>query len=103
AFDGRDDPLSTHRGYWLGLALQEGFRLPMGNVSFAFLRVVPEARFFIPLGKRFTIATRLKVGALVPLFADASLPEDASTPIVQRFTAGGPSSIRSYSIRRLAP
>lgn len=95
AWDGRDDPLNTRRGYYVALSVQEGFHV--GSYGYQYLRVQPEARAFWPLGRELVLALRTRVGALVPL-GEAGTP-----PLVARFTAGGPQSMRGYYTRRLAP
>ncbi len=93
AWDGRDHPVNTRRGLYVGFALQEGF--DVGSFGYQYLRFLPELRFFLPLGSA-VLATRARVGALVPVH------EQGDPPIVARFTAGGPTSMRGYYTRRLA-
>jgi translocation and assembly module TamA len=95
AIDLRDDPIETRRGMYFALAVQQGFRL--GQYGYQYLRILPEVRAFLPLGKRTVLAARVRVGGLVPL-NEASPP-----PIVARFTAGGPNSMRGYYVGRLSP
>lgn len=102
AWDGRDDVLDTHRGIYAGLSAQQGF--PLGSLGgFKYLRFLPELRGYLPLSRRLVLASRVRYGALLPIGNDPSKPEDLQTPIVQRFTAGGPNSMRGYATRRLAP
>jgi translocation and assembly module TamA len=94
-WDGRDDPLATRRGVTVGLTLQEGFRI--GPYGYRYLRVTPEASFYVPLGWRTVLAGRLRVGGLVPI------RESGPASIVALFTAGGSNSIRGYGNQRLSP
>jgi translocation and assembly module TamA len=94
AWDGRDDPLNTRRGLYVSLSVQEG--LDVATYGYRYLRFLPEARFFFPLGDRTVLALRGRVGALIPV-SEPGLP-----PIVARFMAGGPLSMRGYYNRRLA-
>jgi translocation and assembly module TamA len=94
-WDGRNDPLNTRRGVYVLTAVQEGFRL--GSYGYRYLRVVPEGRFFLSLGERFVLAFRARVGALVPI------RQEGEPPIVARFMAGGPQSMRGYYTNRLSP
>jgi len=94
-FDQRDDPINTRAGYWLSLAVQEGFHL--GGFGYAYFRVLPETRGFLPLGDSTVLATRLRIGALVPA-GEAGLP-----PIVARFKSGGAQSQRGFQTGRLSP
>ena len=87
--------MNTRRGFYTSLAVQEGFRI--AGAGFPYLRVVPEVRAFWSFGPKLTVAARARVGALVPLGgADAA-------PIIARFYAGGPNSMRGYYTRRLSP
>ncbi len=94
AWDGRDNPVNTRRGLYAAFAVQEGF--DVGTYGYQYLRFLPELRFFWPLGTGTVLATRARVGALVPVH------EQGDPPIVARFTAGGPLSMRGYYTRRLA-
>lgn len=94
-WDGRDDPVNTRRGYYVGLSVQEGFRI--GSVGYRYLRVLPEMRGFWPLSRGLVLGARARVGALVPF------SEPGEPPIVARFYGGGPLSMRGYYTRRLSP
>lgn len=94
-WDGRDDPLNTTRGLYASVAVQEGF--PIARAGYRFLKVVPEARAFLPVGKDSVLALRARVGALVPL------GETGPPPVVALFSLGGPLSMRGYGTGRLAP
>jgi translocation and assembly module TamA len=94
AWDGRDNPLNTRRGLYVGLSVQEGFHL--AQYGYQYVRFLPELRFFLPLGAHSVFAVRSRVGALVPI------NEKGDPPIVARFNAGGPLSMRGYYTRRLS-
>jgi translocation and assembly module TamA len=94
AWDGRDDPVNTRRGFYVALSVQEAFNV--ATYGYRYLRFVPELRAFYPFGRRTVLAFRTRVGALVPL------GEEGEPPIVARFTAGGPLSMRGYYTNRLA-
>jgi translocation and assembly module TamA len=95
AWDGRDNPVNTRRGYYVSLAVQEGF--DVAGYGYRYLRFLPELRAFYPLGARTVLAFRTRVGALVPV------GEEGDPPIVARFSAGGPLSMRGYYTQRLSP
>jgi translocation and assembly module TamA len=95
AWDGRDDPLNTRRGLFVGISLQEG--IDIATYGYRYFRFLPEARVFVPLGGRTVLAVRGRLGALVPI------SESGAPPIVARFFAGGPLSMRGYYNRRLSP
>jgi translocation and assembly module TamA len=94
AWDGRDDPVNTRRGLYVALSVQEGFHVE--TYGYRYLRFLPEARYFWPLSPTTVVALRGRVGALLPV-SEAGPP-----PVVARFTAGGPLSMRGYYNRRLA-
>jgi translocation and assembly module TamA len=95
AWDGRDDPLATRRGLYGALSIQEGF--DVAGHGYRFLRFLPEARAYLPLGRDTVLAARARAGALVPL------RETNPAPIVALFTAGGATSMRGYDAQRLSP
>lgn len=92
-WDRRNDPSNPRRGYLLSLRLQEGGG-PLGG--FGFVRVQPEARGYLSLAERWTVASRLTAGTLIPLSTGPS-------PVVIRFFSGGSDSMRGFSHRRLSP
>ncbi len=94
-WDGRDDPVDTHRGLAAGLTVQEGFRI--GSNGYDYLRVSPEVSFYVPLGWRTVLAGRLRVGGLVPI------NETGPASIVALFTSGGSTTVRGYGTQRLSP
>ena len=95
AWDGRDDALNTRRGLYVALSVQEG--LNIASYGYRYLRLLPEARVFFPLGGQTVLALRSRVGALIPI------SEPGAPPIVARFFAGGPLSMRGYYYRRYSP
>jgi translocation and assembly module TamA len=98
AWDGRDNLLEPHKGFYFGLSLQEGGG-PLGG-NFNYLRVLPDARAYVSFGEdnELTIATRIKVGELWPTSGNN---EDSA--VVTRFYAGGSVSMRGFADRRLSP
>jgi translocation and assembly module TamA len=94
-WDRRDDPLNTRRGFYLALSVQEGGRV--GGYGYQYLRFVPEARMYLPIGERSVIAARARLGGFIPL------GESLAPPTVALFQAGGPSSMRGYRLNRLSP
>jgi translocation and assembly module TamA len=95
ALDLRDDPITTHRGFYFAVSLQEGFSV-FGNGS-SYLRLLPEARAFASLPAGFVLASRLRLG-LVNVLKGSS-----DVPIVAKFTSGGPNFMRGYYTRDLSP
>jgi translocation and assembly module TamA len=95
AWDARDNPLNTRDGWYAGITLQEG--LGMAGYGYRYLRLQPELRVFHPVGRRAVLAVRARIGALMPI-NEADPP-----PVVARFNAGGPLSMRGYYTDRMAP
>ena len=93
--DLRNDPLNTHRGVYLSFSVQEGWHV--GGYGYQFLRFLPEARGYLPLGERVVLAGRAKIGAFVPV------GESKQPPTVALFKSGGPNSMRGYGLDRLSP
>lgn len=91
--DLRDDAIQTRRGLYLAVSFQEGVHA-FGQ-GFSYLRVLPEARAFLPLGKS-VLALRGRFGLLHAYGKEG-------VPILSRFTGGGPGQMRGYATRRLSP
>jgi translocation and assembly module TamA len=95
AWDGRDDPLNTRRGIYVSFAVQEGTNI--SGYGYRYVRLLPEFRWFSALGPRLVLAFRTRFGALIPV------NQDHDPPVVARFYAGGPLSMRGYYTTRLSP
>jgi translocation and assembly module TamA len=91
--DLRDDALNPRRGLYLTFSLQEGFHA-FGQ-GFRYLRLLPEARAFLPIGP-VVLAARGRVGLLRSYGGDP-------LPIIARLESGGPGQMRGYDSRRLSP
>ncbi len=91
--DLRDDPLSSRKGIYLAVSLQEGVHA-FGQ-GFRYLRLLPEARAFLSLGST-VLAARGRLGLLRSYGGDA-------LPIIARLESGGPGQMRGYDSRRLSP
>jgi translocation and assembly module TamA len=94
-YDGRDDPVNTRGGFFVSLSVQEGVKF--FGYGYDYLRFEPEARGYLPVGERWVLAGRVKVGALIPL------GEDLPPPIVARFFSGGSTEMRGFYSRQLSP
>lgn len=92
-FDFRDDPINTTKGLYLGISVQEGFSFQGNGASY--LRILPEARGFLSLPYGTVLAARARIGYLNT--------DINQVPIVATFTSGGPSFMRGYYTRQLAP
>lgn len=95
SIDRRDNPAATHRG-WYGLASAQYAGLP--GSEFAYVRLAPELRGYLPLTERTTLAARLKWGMLYKLE-----PSKRDLPGVAKFFAGGASSVRVAGGQQIGP
>jgi translocation and assembly module TamA len=91
--DLRDDALETRRGIFLSVSLQEDVHVL--GAGFRYLRLQPELRSFLPLG-RTVLAARARLGLVQSYGGD-------QIPIVARLASGGPGQMRGYYSRRLSP
>lgn len=113
--DLRDDPIETRSGAWFSVGLQHATGLLGSDV--ADWRVRPEARFFIPISRSVTFATRFTVGFLFPAnysqtlrtTPDASaasrreLAQDQQKLLFRGFFSGGSNSNRGYPPSGIGP
>ncbi len=92
-WDRRNNPVEATSGGLVSLSLQEGSHLLGG--AYDYLRVAPEGRLYIPLG-RHVLAMRLAAGMLV------TAPGQTSS-VITRFYAGGSGDQRGFGNRQLSP
>jgi outer membrane protein assembly factor BamA len=92
--DLRDAPLEAHRGVYFSLTAEQGG--PFAGGAFLYQKLQPELRFYVPLGRRVTMAGRFWFGQL---FSEG----DFGSPITRRFYLGGASSHRGFNFDRLSP
>ncbi len=115
--DFRDDPVQPRSGAYLSNDLQlAGWA---GGGSARDVRVQPEARGYVPVTRRITLAARASLGFLFPsdygdviqhrlkeTLTDANRTErvrDIETVYWRGFFSGGPSSNRGFPLRGVAP
>ncbi|RMH40986.1 MAG: hypothetical protein D6689_12205, partial [Deltaproteobacteria bacterium] len=91
--DLRDDRIVPTRGAYVELRAEEGGGFAGGAVDY--LRLVPEARGYVPAGAA-VIAARARVGWLRALGG-------GRTPLTRRFFGGGSAGHRGFGSRRLSP
>ena len=106
---------STRRGAYFAIDLQEA--LPRAVSTFTYIRVIPEARFFIPLPLRSVLAMRFSIGVMHGIDYDygrRGRGDDAGAhdgneykscalgPTRYRLRGGGPTSHRGFSAATLA-
>ena len=115
--DGRDNHDHPHEGFYLANDLQIAGGVFGGNAND--VKVQPEARAYVPFGKKVTLATRASVGFLFPSnYGDsvenhisdavnarnrAERVSDIETVLFRGFFSGGPTSNRGFPLRGVAP
>ena len=91
ALDLRDNPVEPHFGLYSELKVSEGGPYAAGSLSY--YEVVPELRGYLPVPNTgIVLAGRARYGAIY-----------GDIPVSERFFAGGSSSNRGFSERRLSP
>ncbi|RYE94831.1 MAG: outer membrane protein assembly factor, partial [Myxococcales bacterium] len=118
-YDRRNDKVKPRKGFYLSNDLQVAGGKLIGDATD--VRVQPEARAYIPLPKKVTIALRASVGFLFPFDYGGTLASNAATgrppPDVDQgdwvrdvqlvffraFFSGGPNSNRGYPLRGVGP
>lgn len=108
--DLRDDPLNTTKGLFLSLTMLQA---PFG--TFQFIKIAPEARFFVPLPFGAVLAGRFMYGIMwsqrtgdTGCSAKGTCVRTVSevlrqSPLTQRFFSGGANSVRGWTARYLGP
>ncbi len=119
--DFRDSAVKPHSGVYLGNSLQFAGGIFGGNARD--LRVQPEVRTYLPLGRRVTFATRASLGFLFdPSYANnwatelqrsdasgqtpteiAQLQGDVERMYFRGFFSGGPSTNRGFPLFGVSP
>jgi outer membrane protein insertion porin family/translocation and assembly module TamA len=115
--DLRDDPVRPRKGGFFSVALQKAGGVLQGDADD--YRVQPEARGYLPLGRRFVLAARAGTGFLFPQnYGDAaqkSYDKTATTADTAAITrddqilffrglfSGGPTSNRGYPLKGVGP
>jgi outer membrane protein insertion porin family/translocation and assembly module TamA len=118
-FDFRDNRVHPRKGFLIGNELQVAGGIFGGQARD--VRVQPEARFFLPLARKVTLATRASVGFLFPGNYANTLDDnergdrpdtdearrdwvrDAQITYFRAFFSGGSSSNRGYPLRGVGP
>jgi outer membrane protein assembly complex protein YaeT len=90
-----DSLLNPTHGMVLRGRLDHSTTALISDVSF--VKLVLEARHYLPLSQRLLLATRLKLGGIEPYGASTEAPFNV------RFFAGGPGSVRGFQLNRLGP
>ena len=88
--------LNATSGYVLNGHVEQAGRLLWG--SYNFFAATAEARHFLTLRRRVTVANRFRIGSIVPTGDD-----EANVPFYRRFFLGGSSSIRGWGRFDVSP
>lgn len=114
--DYRDNPVKPRRGFMLGNRGQFAGGPLLGDARD--VRVQPDARLYVPLPKKVTLAFRGAIGLLFPMnYGEAAesnfrhpgpssndaAENDYQVLFFRGFFGGGPSSNRGYPIRGVSP
>lgn len=116
-FDLRDDRVRPHKGIYVGNDFQVAGGPFGGNASD--IKVQPEVRGYVPIGKKVTFAVRGSIGLLFPFNYGDIVQNQLGEPLTDAnradrtqefqimyfrgFYAGGPSSNRGYPLRGIGP
>jgi outer membrane protein insertion porin family/translocation and assembly module TamA len=87
--------LNPSRGFLVRGRLEHSSTAVVSDVSF--VKLLLEARHYLPLWWRLILATRLKIGGIEPY------NETTEVPFNVRFYAGGAGSVRGFPLNRLGP
>jgi outer membrane protein assembly factor BamA len=91
--DLRDRPLDARKGAYLAVTAEEGGAY--SGSAFRYEKLRPEARGYLPFGRRVVLAVRAEFGQLF-------VQGDLGSPITRRFYLGGPDSHRGFTYNRLS-
>ena len=91
---GTKNPLSPANGYLIELRAQYGENFLLGTDRF--IKLGASGQLYIPLGQRLLISNGLRYDHGIPLDGTALLPD------VERFFAGGDTTVRGFEEDRLA-
>jgi translocation and assembly module TamA len=93
SLDLRDNPIAPHKGVYLLTSVEEGGAYAGG--AFTYEKIVPDGRFYVPMGSHLTFATRVQFGQIWT-------QGDLGSPITRRLYLGGPDSHRGFNYDRLS-
>jgi len=93
-YDGSDDLLDPRRGFRLGARLSP--EVSLQHSVFTYVRAQMDGSAYLPMGERFTLAGRVRLGTIVGADADRIAP-------TRRFYAGGGASVRGYAYQAIGP
>jgi outer membrane protein insertion porin family len=91
-----DNPLNARRGYQIAGHLELAPKGFPGQYHYNML--TGDARYYLPLGARLSLANRVQIGSL-----DALNQDPGNVPFAKRFFLGGSSSIRGWGRYEVSP
>ncbi len=108
-WDKRDDPLNPRHGFFTTASAEYAF--PLFNARTSFVKEFAQGSWYRPITARSTFAVSGRLGLIQPigkpdtrgldLSADPTLTDFANVPFSERFTAGGESSNRAFTLDNL--
>lgn len=90
-----DSPLNPTRGVLMRGRLEHASTALISDVSF--VKLLLEGRYYKQIWWQMILATRLKLGVIQPYGSSEDVPFNL------RFFAGGPGSVRGFTLNRLGP
>jgi translocation and assembly module TamA len=99
--DLRDDPVAPTKGGYFTTGLHEA--IPVGERSWAYLRLTPDVRGYAPLGLGFVLAARFALGSMHIFSAGKKLDDESQElgPQLYRLRGGGANSNRGFGAGQL--
>ena len=91
-----DNLLNAHRGYQLAFHTEDAGHLMPG--TFHYYAISTDTRYYVPLGERIVLASRLQFGNLRPAGGDP-----ANVPFAKKFFLGGATSLRGWGRFEVSP
>ncbi len=96
-WDKRDDPIDPHRGFFTSASVEYAFHAFAAHAQF--FKEYAQASYYLPLSARTVFAVSSRLGLIQALGSTASDNcGESCIPLTERFTGGGESSHRAYSL-----
>lgn len=91
-----DNPLDARRGVQLTFHAEEAGQLLAG--TFNYYAVSADGRHYLPLGRRFVVATHLQLGSI-----NAAGRDPSQVPFSRKYFLGGATSVRGWGRYEVSP
>jgi outer membrane protein assembly complex protein YaeT len=98
-WDHRDDPIDPHRGFFTSASLQYAF--PVLQAHTHFLKEYAQVSYYLPLTDRTVFAVSTRLGLIQGIRSTGTaecVQNESCIPLTERFTGGGESSHRAYTL-----